>query len=188
MYLKFISILFAIVFIACNNAPKNPSDVVSPAVSDAETDTDTKQTPEVLVGSIDFGTLQKAPYNEYFVFETFNFDDDKIAALKTLSQEVYFTVALGTWCEDSQYLIPRFYALTKALSIDENAIKLIALDEEKVNPEAFIRENNIAYVPTIIVQKNNAELGRIVELTVEDLASDLLKILSGEEYKHTYQD
>ncbi|MDT8346481.1 MAG: thioredoxin [Flavobacteriaceae bacterium] len=187
MNIKIVLLLLAIIFTACKNENSTETEQAE-TPTEAISETTPEQTPAVLVGPIRFETLQKTPYKDLFVFEAVTFNEDQVALLKPLSKDVHFTVALGSWCEDSQFLIPRFYALTKALSIDESAIELVAVDEEKITPEAFIKENDIAYVPTIIVQKNNNELGRIVELTIEDLASDLLKILSGEDYKHTYQE
>ena len=45
---------------------------------------------------------------------------------------------------------------------------------------------SIINVPTFIFYKDGEELGRIVEYPIQDLESDMLKILSGQPYRHAY--
>ena len=45
---------------------------------------------------------------------------------------------------------------------------------------------NITNTPTIIFNKEDIEINRIVEFPMESLEDDILKILNDEDYKHVY--
>jgi hypothetical protein len=58
----------------------------------------------------------------------------------------------------------------------------------KETPQNYEKDLNIEYVPTLLFYKDDKELGRYVELAQETLEKDMIAILSGEEYKHSYQE
>ncbi|HEY0678039.1 MAG TPA: thioredoxin family protein [Chitinophagaceae bacterium] len=88
---------------------------------------------------------------------------EALAALKAKSADVHFIVFGGTWCVDTQFLLPRFYALTDAASIPANHISLIGVDRNKKTLGNLTETLNIINVPTVIVLKNGKEVGRVVE-------------------------
>ncbi len=97
--------------------------------------------------------------------------------LKPLNyQEVSFKVYLGTWCEDSQVHVPAFLVLARLLNWK---YELIGVNREKECP--FDRKDckqwDIVKLPTIVVNRNNAELGRMIETPTESIEKDLLRIL-----------
>jgi thiol-disulfide isomerase/thioredoxin len=70
---------------------------------------------------------------------------------------------MGTWCEDSQDIIPKFYSLTDAAGFSQDRITLIGVDRKKTTLSHLTEALGIINVPTIIVLKNGKEKGRIVE-------------------------
>jgi thiol-disulfide isomerase/thioredoxin len=70
---------------------------------------------------------------------------------------------MGTWCEDSHYIIPKFYSLLDAAGFSTNQVTLIGVDRQKKTFSHLAEALNITNVPTIIVMKNGKELGRVVE-------------------------
>jgi hypothetical protein len=60
------------------------------------------------------------------------------------------------------------------------------MTREKNTPQNYEEGLGITNVPTFIFYKDGKELNRIVEFPIEDLESDMLKILQGEPYKHAY--
>ena len=94
---------------------------------------------------------------------------------------------MGTWCEDSQNQVPRFYKILQQLDFNLKKVQLITVDRSKKTPENLEAGLNITNVPTFIFYKNSTEIQRIVESPVETLENDMLKILSNQEYRHTYQ-
>jgi thiol-disulfide isomerase/thioredoxin len=72
-------------------------------------------------------------------------------------------VFMGTWCEDSHVIIPKFYSLLEAAAFSKDKVTLIGVDRSKVTLSHLAEALNIKSVPTIIILKNGKELGRVVE-------------------------
>ena len=93
-----------------------------------------------------------------------------------------FTMVIfgGTWCEDTQNLLPKFYQLVNASGYPESQISLIAVDRKKQTINDLNKRFNIINVPTFIVLKEGKEVGRVVEYGKEgDITKELGKIVSG---------
>ena len=69
----------------------------------------------------------------------------------------------GTWCGDTQALLPKFLATTDAAGIPENHITLIGVDHNKKTLYNLSEAFGITNVPTFIVMKDGKEVGRVVE-------------------------
>lgn len=76
---------------------------------------------------------------------------------------VQLLVFMGTWCEDSQFIIPKLFALTAAAGFPGERITLVGVDRKKTTFGHLAEAMNITNVPTIIVLKKGKELGRVVE-------------------------
>jgi hypothetical protein len=88
---------------------------------------------------------------------------DAVAAIKTNADSIQLLVFLGTWCSDSHYIIPRFFAVTDAAGFSNERITLIGVDRDKKTLSHLSEALNIKNVPSILVMKNGKELGRVVE-------------------------
>ena len=86
-----------------------------------------------------------------------------LQALKTNKDSVSFLVFGGTWCHDTQFILPRFYSLTEAAGFEQNKITLLGVDRSKKTIQHLSEAFNILNVPTIIVLKDGKEIGRVVE-------------------------
>lgn len=69
----------------------------------------------------------------------------------------------GTWCDDTKYVLPKFFALTDAAGISQDRITLIGVDRNKKTIQHLTEAFAIINVPTIIIMKNGKEIGRVVE-------------------------
>ena len=95
-------------------------------------------------------------------------------------------VFLGTWCGDSREHITRLFAAIDltAPSALPFTLRLIGVDRAKraLDPTSSIdltEGRNIRYVPTIIVSRGGAEVGRIVEHPTRSIEEDLRDLLLG---------
>ena len=70
---------------------------------------------------------------------------------------------MGTWCHDSQFIIPKFYSLLDIAGFSQNKVTLIGVDRDKKTLSHLTEALNILNVPTIIVMNNGKEVGRVVE-------------------------
>ena len=71
----------------------------------------------------------------------------------------------GTWCEDTQNLLPMFYKLIDKSEFPIKQLTLIGVDRSKKSgADGLTAKYNILNVPTfIILNKKGEELGRVVE-------------------------
>ena len=68
------------------------------------------------------------------------------------------------------------------MDIDMANVLIVAVDRDKISPNRQEEGKDIRYVPTLIVSKNNEEIGRIVESPSSEsatLESDLFEISLG---------
>ena len=164
--------------------------LVSQFMTYAQAEKEVIHKPNLLIGLIIKEDLQKQPYADWF--ET-NYNDYKIdtAVVKKIKEHlngVSIKAFMGTWCEDSRYEIPQFYKVMEAAGFNDSVLELIAVDRSKKTPDNLHEGLDIIYIPTFIFFKNNKEIGRFVEYPRETLEKDILKIISGESYKHSYQE
>lgn len=88
---------------------------------------------------------------------------DAIAGIKKNSDSLQFITFMGTWCEDSHVIIPKFFALLDAAGFSKDKVSLIGADRTKKTLSHLAEAMGIINVPTIIVMKNGKEMGRVVE-------------------------
>ena len=86
-----------------------------------------------------------------------------LEALKKNADSIQLVIFMGTWCGDSHFIIPKFFALADAAGFSENNISLIGVDREKKTLGNLTVSLNVLNVPTIIVMKQGKEIGRVVE-------------------------
>ncbi|MGN6355769.1 MAG: thioredoxin family protein, partial [Parafilimonas sp.] len=90
-------------------------------------------------------------------------DAKAVAAFKQHAGDFKMLIFAGTWCPDTQNLLPEFYRLTDAAGYPDNNISLIGVDYNKTTFDNLEKTFNVTEVPTFIVMKNGKEVGRIVE-------------------------
>lgn len=144
----------------------------------------------MLLGRIDRNGLSKDPFKTWFETEYNNFRIDSltISHLKPLLKDISIVTFIGTWCEDSQRETPGLYRILDATDFDFKNFSLIAVSKDKDTPFGYEKGMGIEYVPTIILYRDKKEIGRFVEFAQESLEKDLLAIVSGNDYKHSYEE
>ncbi len=113
------------------------------------------------------------------VYDTVAVGPDFVEMIKVLGNDAEYLVVLGTWCSDSKREVPRFLKVADLAGIAPERIKYYGVDRTKQSPGELPRQYDIEFVPTIIVLKNDAEMGRIVESPKNSVEEDLLVILAG---------
>lgn len=90
-------------------------------------------------------------------------DISAVAALKKNGAKCSFVVLFGTWCHDSQNLVPKFYRLMDAGGIPESKITMVAVDRNKTTVQNLHKKYQLTAVPTFIVLVDGKEVGRVLE-------------------------
>ena len=122
-------------------------------------------------------------------FKTYKPDSITLIELKKAFEGVYIKAFMGTWCEDSQREVPRFYKILKSIGINKERIEMVAVSHDKDTPLGYEKDLNITYVPTFIFYKQEKELGRFVEYVQgATLEEDILTIVTNKPYSPAYAE
>lgn len=165
---KNIILLAIILFSGLNTIAQMNSMVVDPV-------TNTK----MLIGYCDKNGLNKDVYGAYFrsQYDIYQPNEAYISKLSENIDDYEITIVLGTWCSDSKREVPRFYKVLKEAGYNDKRVKVIAVDKKKQAIVVDISNMDIERVPTFIINKDEKEVGRIVETPKKSLEQDLWKII-----------
>ena len=119
-------------------------------------------------------------FAEWYQMESdgYEVDTELTNAISNPGQYTY-EVFLGTWCGDSRREVPRMEKIFSEMGVDMSNVLIVTLDRDKISPNGEQEGKDIRYVPTLIVNKDNQEIGRIVESPSSETAtleSDLFEI------------
>jgi thiol-disulfide isomerase/thioredoxin len=90
-------------------------------------------------------------------------DAETVAILKAKGSTLRFVVFGGTWCDDTQNLLPKFFALMDAAGIGNDQLTIIAVDRRKKSINDLPETMHLKNTPTFIVLRRDIEVGRVVE-------------------------
>ena len=168
--------VFLLTIVSCSTSKKVATTVKDPSGN--------------LIGIATKESFLQEPFNTWFTpnYENYTLNNDIVEQLKPLLTKVTIKTFMGTWCGDSKEQTPIFYKLLDAANFNYSNLELITVDRSKATPDNLQEGFDIQYVPTFIFYKNGKENGRFVEFPQESLEADILKIVSGQPYKHSYQN
>ena len=86
-----------------------------------------------------------------------------VSTFEKYKDSIQLVIFLGTWCEDSQVIIPKLFPFLDAAGFSDDRLTLIGVDRNKKSISHITDAFNVINVPTIIVMKEGRELGRVVE-------------------------
>ena len=86
-----------------------------------------------------------------------------VNAMEAAKEKVQYVIFGGTWCEDTQFILPKFFKLQEQAGVSDNNISFYGVDRKKKTLGNLADAFKITNVPTIIVMKNGMEIGRVVE-------------------------
>jgi hypothetical protein len=108
-----------------------------------------------------------------------------VERLRAIDAPVTLQVVLATWCGDSRQHVPRLLkAITRAAN-PNITVELTGIGPEFVTPMAVVSGQNITNVPTVIVRRDDRELGRYVETpAAQTVEEDIADIVAGTPRPH----
>ncbi len=173
---KILFILSFILISSCASVPKKPV---------------TKDKDGNLIGIATRKDFQQEPYGSDWFNDFYSYYEIEKTTAQKLEQKlkgIKIKAFMGTWCGDSKREVPNFYKLLDEAKFNYKKLEMITVNRQK-KADGLEDGFNIIRVPTFIFYKNGKEIGRFVEhaldgSTIED---DILKIISGQPYKHPYQ-
>ena len=93
----------------------------------------------------------------------YNPSTENKAAMTAAATNVKLVVFGGTWCEDSHFILPKFFKLQEQSAFPDANVSFFAVDRNKKTVGGITDAFKITNVPTIIVMKDGKEVGRVVE-------------------------
>jgi thiol-disulfide isomerase/thioredoxin len=120
---------------------------------------------KILTGVLDRDIVQKDSSFKWFAQNQQGYvpNADVVNKMKPKASGLHFIVFGGTWCDDTKYILPKFYALADAAAIPAANISLIGVNRSKKTLGYLSESLNVTNVPTIIVLQDGKEIGRVVE-------------------------
>lgn len=131
----------------------------------------------VFKGQCTFGDLLAEQSFTWFrkPSEDYKPDTAAITVLKQLLPSYSMVIVMGTWCDDTHYLLPRLYKTL--LETGFRNYTVFAVDRTKDAGGGEKQQYNIVNIPAVILFKDGKEKGRIVEAARQSIEKDLLKIM-----------
>jgi thiol-disulfide isomerase/thioredoxin len=86
-----------------------------------------------------------------------------VKALQTNGSKVQILAFGGTWCEDTQNILPKFFQLITTAGFNQANLTIWGVDRSKKTYGALAEAMGVTNVPTFIIMQNGKELGRVVE-------------------------
>ncbi len=181
-----------IIFIACNSnktaIDNNKTTIKQVLRKKAKEVTAKKNDRGYLIGIANKESLTDASFKSWFDSRYVDYNTDK-EVISELKKEINnFTIKgfMGTWCGDSKRGTPRFYKILEETGFDQNYFELITVGRNKKTPDNLQEGFDLLRVPTFIFFRDGKEVGRYVERPRETMEKDILKIITGKPYKHSY--
>jgi thiol-disulfide isomerase/thioredoxin len=141
-----------------------------------------------LVGFANKESFNQAPYGTWFTqkFDAYKADEAIISSLKKALKNIKIKGFMGTWCGDSKRETPHFYKILEQADFNFKNLELVTVNRSKKTPDNLQEGLDIKRVPTFIFYRGEKEIGRYVEYARESLEKDILNIVTGQPYKHSY--
>jgi thiol-disulfide isomerase/thioredoxin len=157
------------------------TSITSFAQSNFETATDEQNGSVVFKGNISFNDLQTEKTFEWFQkSKAYIPDAASITFLKDNLSRYRMVVFMGTWCEDSHYLIPRLHKVLSEAGYPMAEFTMYGVDRTKTTKDGAHEQYKVSKVPTIILIQNGIEKGRITETAQKSVEADLVNIIKGQ--------
>lgn len=173
---------------ACGNTNKTAKTVTIEPTPEVVQIEDDQQ--NLLIGKFTKEDLQKAPYQSWFKseYDQFKPSAEAMEIIKTNIADYEIMVFMGTWCDDSKRDVPKLIKILDETGFDLAKLTMVGVDRNKTTPEKLEEGWDLDRVPSIIFSKNGKEINRFVEYPRETIEADIAKIVSGQDYKHSYLD
>ncbi|PQJ79631.1 thioredoxin family protein [Polaribacter porphyrae] len=188
--MKYLVLILSTVILAACNSKKSALELKTEVIKrlPAKEANAEKNDRGYLIGIANKEMFQDPSYKGWYNsrYSEYNVDEETITKLKPVINNYTIKGFMGTWCGDSKRNVPRFYKILEEAGFDENYFELVTVGRNKKTPDNLQEGFDLLRVPTFIFYKNGKEVGRFVERPRETIEKDILKIVTGEPYKHSY--
>jgi thiol-disulfide isomerase/thioredoxin len=86
-----------------------------------------------------------------------------VTNLTAQKDSIQLLVFIGTWCEDSQIILPQLLKMLDQIKFAADHLTIIGIDRKKQTLGSLTNALGVTKAPTILVMKSGKELGRVEE-------------------------
>ena len=109
--------------------------------------------------------------------EAYTPDKESVGYLRRMLPAYDLVVLMGTWCSDTQDLLPKLHKTLVQTAYPLAQLKMYGVDRAKEAKYVEHKLYDASRVPTIVVVKNHMEVGRIVETPQGSVEQNLAAII-----------
>lgn len=151
-----------LILFACGSAKKNTASVSPLNLYETIPDAEEKKT---LKGILTEEQIMKDTAFGWYAsnLQYFKADSAIVKNIRAKTDKIHVVIFGGTWCHDTQQVLPKYLTMLNAANFPENKLTLIGVDRAKTTVGQLHKAFNITNVPTLIVLQDGKEVGRIVE-------------------------
>jgi thiol-disulfide isomerase/thioredoxin len=165
---------------------ENMQQAINTRTSDYATLKDEKNGQVVYKGIFSYHDMEQEPTFHWLVEGIENYKPDATATdyLKQVMGNYKLLIFIGTWCEDSQHLLPQLYKVLQTINMNWEDVMIVGMDRTKTTTtaegEQLVKQYGITLLPTIIVLNSDGkETGRVIEAAQKSIEWDLTDIIGG---------
>jgi len=112
-------------------------------------------------------------------------DASAVDELRAIQEPTSIQIVMATWCSDSKRNVPRLLKSIERANNPNVKVEIVGVGPDFESPMDFIQANSITNVPTVIVRRGGAEIGRYVETPVSaSIERDIVDIVAARQQPH----
>jgi len=138
--------------------------------------------PPMLVGVVKPDQILKIAPDWKGMYDVASPATDAVARIREAADrakgEIRVEVVFGSWCSDSLDHLPIFIKIQEMVGAERLPSTYLGVDRKMKDPDGLVASLKIERVPTFIVFRKDAEIGRIIETPKISIEADLAEILS----------
>lgn len=134
---------------------------------------------DALTGPVEMEEILKQDRIYRIYAERYQPDSLALNYLKEMEPGASLKVFFGTWCRESRKYIPGLIKILQELEGSGLQAEFIGVDSMKKIPTGLLNKFDIKYIPTVVVLKGGAEIGRIEEIPQSNFETDLVHLFEG---------
>ncbi len=124
------------------------------------------QGAKILTGTIDKYLLKNDTSFKWYAPNQQSYQPDTSiinSFAKVKGAKLQVVIFGGTWCEDTQFILPKFFKAQELSGVPDENITLFGVNRNKQSLGHIAEALGVINVPTIIIMKGGKEMGRVVE-------------------------
>lgn len=112
-------------------------------------------------------------------------DAAAVAELRAIQEPTAIQIVMATWCGDSKKHVPRLLKSIERANNPNVTVEIMGIGPDFESPMDFIQRESITNVPTVIVRRGAAEIGRYIETpATATIEQDVVAIAAARQQPH----